>query len=319
MSDTNQHITVICPVYNEEQHIEKLLEFFVASAPQNKELLLIDGGSTDKTIAIIKKWADEHSNIKLFNNPDKYVPFALNIGIRNSSGNPIIRLDAHTLYSEDYFLKTLETFEKTKADIVGGPMRAIGKTTFQKAVAACTSSMFGIGNSDFHNEEKEGYVDSVYLGSWQRKAFDDVGLFDTQMKRNQDDEFHYRAKNKGKTIYLNPEIKSWYYPRNNLKKLFSQYFQYGLYKPLVIKKNISEVKLRHLVPSAFVFYLLSIPALTITINAFALLPLALYLLMGIYSSFKKPTSIRAFFYQLIIYPTLHISYGLGFLLGMLKI
>jgi len=316
MNNSGEHITVLCPVYNEEEHIEKVLDFFVKAQPHNKELLLIDGGSTDNTISIVKKWMSNHSNIRLLHNPQQYVPYALNLGIKNSTGNPIIRIDAHTHYSEDYFVQILKTFETTKADIVGGPMRAIGKTNFQKAVGICTSTGFGVGNSQFHDQEKEGYVDSVYLGSWQRKVFDDVGLFDTQMKRNQDDEFHYRAKSMGKRIYLNPQIKSWYYPRNSISKLFSQYFQYGLYKPLVIKKVSSEVKFRHLIPSLFVCYLLSIPLLQLIIGCIAIFPLILYLILNIYFSVKNAenSSIAAFNFS--VYPTLHISYGLGFIVGI---
>ena len=110
-------ITVICPTLNEEEHIEDVLNFFVNAKPDNKELIIVDGGSTDRTIQIIQKWTETYSNIKLMNNPFKYVPFALNLAIKNSTGDPIIRLDAHTKYSEDYFLKILEVFEQTQADI----------------------------------------------------------------------------------------------------------------------------------------------------------------------------------------------------------
>ena len=318
MNNTGEHITVLCPVYNEEEHIEKVLDFFVKAQPQNKELLVIDGGSTDKTVSIVEKWMSEHSTIRLLHNPQQYVPYALNMGIKNSTGNPIIRIDAHTLYNEDYFTQILKTFETTKADIVGGPMRAIGKTNFQKAVGICSSTSFGVGNSQFHDPEKEGYVDSVYLGSWQRKVFDEVGLFDTQMKRNQDDEFHYRAKSMGKRIYLNPQIKSWYYPRNSMSKLFSQYFQYGLYKPLVIKKVSSEVKLRHLIPSLFVSYLLFIPLLYLAIGYMAYSPLALYLIFDMFFSVKNTENVSIATLNSIVYPTMHISYGLGFIVGITK-
>ncbi len=212
-------ITVICPVYNEEKYITKVVEFFINAKPTEKELVIIDGGSTDKTLEIIKKYQATNLNIKLFNNPSKFVPFALNKALSETSGDPVIRLDAHTVYADDYFVKILETFSKSNADIVGGPMRAKGTTPFQKAVADATSTSFGIGDSSFHNEEHEGFVDSVYLGAWKRSIFKDVGMFDTDMIRNQDDEFHYRAKSLGKTIYLNPEIKSFYSPRSTFRSL----------------------------------------------------------------------------------------------------
>ena len=201
-------ITVICPVLNEEKHIQSIIDFFLKAQPEEKELFFVDGGSTDKTKLIIESVIREKPNIYLYNNNDKYVTFALNMAIKNSKGDPIIRLDAHTEYQLDYFEKILETFNKTGADIVGGPMRAIGKTSFQRSVAYCTSSFFGIGDSKIHDENYYGESDHVYLGAWKRNIFNEIDYFDEKLLRNQDDEFHYRAKSLGKKIFLNPDIKS---------------------------------------------------------------------------------------------------------------
>ncbi len=309
-------ITVLCPVFNEEKYIENVLRFFNESLPDNKELYIIDGNSTDGTKVIVEKWAKQNKSIQLLNNPHKYVPQALNLGLKASSGEIVVRLDAHTMYAENYFEKIIETFKTTGADIVGGPMNPIGESTIQKAIAFATSGWFGIGNSKFHDVNFSGFVDSVYLGAWKREIFKDVGYFDEQMMRNQDDEFHYRAKSKGKTIYLNSEIKSVYFPRSSYKALFKQYFQYGLYKPLVVKKIKSEVKLRHLIPLFFVLYLISlIAAIKFPI---LLLPLALYILIDIFSSFANNQKLVVKFASLLVYPVLHLSYGLGFLLGLFK-
>jgi glycosyltransferase involved in cell wall biosynthesis len=309
-------ITILCPTYNEVNYIENILHFFVDSLPENKELYIIDGGSTDGTTAIVEQWMKKHNTIHLLNNPHKYVPQALNLGLKASSGNIVVRLDAHTVYNKDYVEKIIETFNKTDADIVGGPMNAKGTTTIQKAIAYCTSNWFGIGNSKFHDVNFSGYVDSVYLGAWKRAIFNDVGYFDEQMMRNQDDEFHYRAKSKGKKIYLNAEIQSTYFPRSSFKALFKQYFQYGLYKPLVIKKIKSEVKLRHLVPLFFVLYLLSLVA--VVKFPFILIPLFLYLIIDLYKSFANKEESGVKLASLLVYPILHLSYGLGFLLGIFK-
>lgn len=311
-------LTVICPVYNEEAFIDNVIQFFLMAKPLEKELYIIDGMSTDRTRAIAQHYAAVHAGIHLLDNPERTVPFALNKAIKQSTGSPIVRLDAHTLYAADYFEKIIETFEKTDADIVGGPMRAVGKSDFQKAVAYATSTKFGVGDSEFHNENFEGYVDSVYLGAWKRKIFDAVGYFDERMKRNQDDEFHYRAKSFGKKIYLNPKIKSEYFPRNTLSKLFSQYFQYGLYKPLVLKKVKSAIKLRHLIPTFFVLYVLSlIPALYYA-GIISLLPILSYFALAILFALKSTGNFREKFYCLLVFPSLHISYGSGFILGLFK-
>ncbi len=314
-------VSIIIPCRNEERFIETVLNNILKQNYQQElmEIFIVDGNSTDKTAEIVNAFSISHKNFILLNNPNQTVPYALNLAISKCKGEIIVRLDAHSYYAVDYISKIVETFENTDADITGGPMRAEGKTTFQKSVAYCTSTKMGVGDSSFHDENAKGYVDSVYLGAWKRELFYDVGLFDVRMKRNQDDEFHYRAKSKGKKIYLNPEIRSIYYPRSNVKKLFIQYFQYGLYKPLVLKKVKSEMKLRHLIPAALVFYILSLFPLLITGIEIALLPLLLYLSLSMYFSINNNLSLKEKFNCLIIYPVLHISYGLGFIIGLSKI
>jgi glycosyltransferase involved in cell wall biosynthesis len=310
-------ISVVCPVFNEAQYIENILHFFVQNKFDNKELIVIDGGSADATVKIIEKWALQYPSITLLHNAKKYVPQALNLALKKTTGDIIIRLDAHTIYANDYIDKIIETFNITDADIVGGPMNPIGNTTIQKAIAFATCSSFGVGNSKFHDINYSGYVDSVYLGAWRKELFEDVGYFDEQMKRNQDDEFHYRAKSNGKKIYLSAAIKSSYYPRDSFSKLFKQYFQYGLYKPLVIKKVQSELKLRHLVPLAFVLYIVSLPLCFFSFVFIA--PLILYLFIDFIICFKVKNAIKIKMAMLLVFPILHISYGTGFLLGLFKI
>lgn len=311
-------ISVVCPVYNEEDYIENVLSFFVSAAPAGKELLIIDGGSADRTREIVKSWSERHPGIRLLDNPRKYVPFALNLAIPQCSGSVIVRLDAHTEYAPDYFTSILSAFEKSGADIVGGPMRAVGKTPFQKAVAYCTSTPFGVGDSSFHDEHAEGFVDTVYLGAWKASIFKTTGYFDEQMLRNQDDEFHYRAASKGYRIYLDPSIRSTYFPRNEPRRLFSQYFQYGLFKPLVLRKVKSGMRLRHLVPSAFVGYLLGIPPGIVFLGDYYLLPLALYMLLDLFYAISGRESLQGKTWRFLVYPMLHIAYGSGFLLGIGK-
>lgn len=310
-------ISVVCPVYNEEKYIEKLLLFYKYAKPADKEIFLIDGGSTDRTKEIIIQYATNDTSIRLLDNPNKFVPFALNTAIPRCRGEYIVRLDAHTLYAVDYFEKILLVFKESGADIVGGPMRAVGNSDFQKAVAYATSTPFGVGNSQFHFEDYKGFTDSVYLGAWKKEIFKSTGLFDEQMIRNQDDEFHYRAKSAGFKIYQSPAIVSHYFPRDTLKALARQYFEYGLYKPLVLSKIKSEIKLRHLIPLAFVLYVLSLPA-GLLFTQFYIIPLLVYGILLLGFSMLNRLSWISKINCLVIYPALHIAYGLGFIRGLLK-
>jgi glycosyltransferase involved in cell wall biosynthesis len=318
-------LSVVCPVLNEEHFIESVLKFFLSAEPVEKELYIIDGGSTDKTTSIIQQYAQNHNNIHLLNNPEKYVAYALNKAIPLCKGDYIVRLDAHTHYDPTYFQEIVKTFVKTKASIVGGPMRVVGVTPAQKAIAHATSTPFGIGNSDFHFDTIEGETDSVYLGAWKKSIFERTGLFDVKFVRNQDDEFHYRAKSLGFKIWLSPEIKSHYYPRNSISKLWSQYFQYGLFKPLVLSKIKSAVRLRHLIPSVFFINMLLVPLVVMASYTYSnlfligLLPLLIYLLLDLYYAAKCKQGVYTGTISLIVFPILHMSYGVGFLIGMLKL
>jgi len=309
-------ISVIIPVKNEEAGIGTLLEFLMNALPYDKEVILMDGRSTDRTREIIAEFTARNPKIRMIDNPHGFVPFALNAAIQSSIADYIIRLDAHTEYAPDYFLKVLETFEKSGAEIVGGPMRAIGKTDLQKSIAYCTSTPFGVGDSSFHDENAEGFVDSVYLGAWRKSIFPIVGLFDEEMLRNQDDEFHYRANSKGMKIYLNPEIRSLYYPRSTYSSLFKQYFQYGLFKPLVLKKVKSGIRIRHLVPACFFLYCLALPFAYYLLNWLVLIPLFLYLLLDLKFASNAPGNLKVKLHSLLVYPTLHFSYGYGFIAGL---
>jgi len=311
-------ISVICPVYNESDNIEKILDFFINAKPDDKELIIIDGGSTDGTREVVLSWSRCYDNIILLNNPKKYVPFGLNLAIKLSKGNPIVRLDGHSNYSPDYFEKILETFDKSGADVVGGPMNAVGKTVVQKAIAYATSTIFGTGNSKIHNINFEGYSDHVYLGAWYKEIFEELGNFDERLKVNHDDDFSYRARSKGKKIFLNPEIKSYYFPRSTLIDLLKQYFLYGFEKPMVSKNVISELKFRHIIPPLFSIYFLCLPFYFLYPILF--IPLLSYLFLNIYFSLiKSKQKLSTRFLTLVVYPIIHISYGLGYILGIKNI
>lgn len=312
-------ITIVCPVYNESKYIRNVLDFCIKALPENKEVIFIDGASTDDTCSIIQQYTNTYPHIRLLHNEKRIVPFALNKAIAEAKGDVIIRLDAHTDYSPDYFEKVIETFNTTGADIVGGPMRIAKGNAVQDAIGYATSTFFGVGNSSFHFEDFEGFTNTVYLGAWKKEIFKTTGMFDELLKRNQDDEFHYRAKSLGLKIYQSPHIKLYYYPRSTFAKLFTQYYQYGLYKPIVLKKIKSGFSIRHLIPAMFVLYLLSIPFLMIVNPIFAFIPLALYALINLVFSFGSKKGFMQCLRIACSYFILHVSYGLGFLLGLEKI
>ena len=309
-------LSVICPVLNGEKYItDNILTFFINSKIQEKELLIIDGGSNDRTIEIVTDWCQKYSNIKLIHNPHKYVPYALNIGIKESNGQFISRLDVHTVYPKNYFEKCIELSKTINADNIGGTIISCGVSICGKAIAHSMSSLFGVGNSTPRIKDYDGYVDSIAFGFWDKQVFDKYGFFDETLIKNQDEDHNYLIIENGGKVYQSSKIKTYYFVREKIIDFIKQMFYYGFYKPLVLVKNISRIKIRHIIPSLFSVYIFT---LFFNLNPFWLIPLYSYLLLNILFSIINTENILTKIICIIIFPIMHLSYGIGFILGLIN-
>ena len=180
------------------------------------------------------------------------------------------------------------------------------------------SSQFGVGDSEFRTTKKRAYVQTVAMAIYKRSVFQKIGLLDEDLIRNQDDEFHYRMNANGFRILMDPMMEATYYVRDDFKSLWTQYFNYGLYKPLVFKKVKSQLRIRHLVPSLFVIYIISLLPLLLFTKLF-IIPLLVYLILATFFSVKISKTIKDFVYAFAAFIILHLSYGIGMIMGTKKI
>lgn len=303
-------VSIIIPTLNEEKYIEDLIINLVDANDCSVELFICDAGSTDKTRQIVNNLRKE--NVFLLDNPRKYVSFAFNDTFPKTKGKYVALLGAHANYPPHYFDYAIEHLN-TECDVVGGPLIQLGKNASGNAIACAMSSKFGVGGTAFRTERKKMFVDSVAFAVYKREIFAKIGLLDEELVRNQDDELHYRMNANNFKILMVPEMECSYFVRDSLTKLFKQYYQYGYYKPLVFAKVKSGLRMRHLIPSLFVSYLILIPFL-IFLNTIFLLPIILYLILAILFGVKSNASNKLMVVSAFM--TLHISYGLGFLLGL---
>ena len=249
-------VSIICPVLNGSKYIEKnIINFFVNSGLENKELIIVDGGSKDNTKSIILNYIEKYPNIHLIHNPYKYVPHALNMAIKQSRGKYIARLDVHTEYPENYLDKCIELLKSTKASNVGGTLVSLGYSRRGKAISYCMSSIFGVGNSIPRIKKYDGFVDAIAFGFWEKSSFKKYGLFNELLIKNQDEEHNFRIKEMGGKIYQSSSLLTKYYVREKIIQLIYQMYNYGRFKPLVLMQNINRIRLRHLIPSFFTLYL----------------------------------------------------------------
>jgi glycosyltransferase involved in cell wall biosynthesis len=317
-------VSVIIPVLNEERFLKQSVQAILNQNYSGQlEIILALGPSKDQTNIIAQELAKDQ-RIKLVENPSGRTASALNNAIKNSNFDIIVRLDGHAIVDSSYIKNAVNTLLESGADNVGGLMKAEGTNAFEKSVAAAMTSKFGVGNAPFHVGGKSGEVDTVYLGTFRKSALERVGYFDESFIRAQDWEMNYRIRKTGGKIWFNPDLVVSYRPRKNILQLAKQYFEYGQWRKQVTKTYPETVSMRYLAPpvtvsgliAGFVMVLFS-KILDINWLQIGWLAPLVYLtvILLAFLSIGSKIGLLSRLYLLLVLPTMHLSWGVGFLKG----
>lgn len=316
-------LSVIVPIYNEERYITKCIESILEQdyPKTDLEVLFVDGMSTDRTREIVEEYAKKYSYIKLLDNPEKIVPCAMNIGIKESKGQLVMRLDGHALFPSNYFSDIVEWHSKLpEAWNIGGvcDTKVVNSNNVSEAIALVMSDKFGVGNSIFRTGSEKEFllVDTVPFGCFKSSVFDKVGLYNEKLVRVQDIEFNKRIKKAGGLIYMIPSIHCTYIPRDNYKAFYKNRYLTGYWviKTCFLTQTVNNLGLRHFIPSCFVVSLFLPLLLGLFWWPFFLISAAVILLycgcMLVRSvQIKTPkTTVWSLFKA---FCCIHFSYGLG--------
>lgn len=315
-------VSIVIPCRNEKKYISQCLDSFINQEyPKDLyEILVCDGFSDDGTRDIVKEYSSKYKNIKLLDNEGISAPKGMNLGIKYSKADAVIIFGAHAYADKNFIKNNVEALKNPKVGCSGGPIKTISENEIGKAIALAMSSPFGVGNALFRFASEDMYVDTVAFGAYRREVLDEVGYFDEELVRNQDDELNFRIHKGGYKILLSHKVKSVYYSRGSLRKLWKQYYQYGFWKVRVMQKHGKAASLRHLVPITFV--LTNILGMILgmflkPILALWVIEVIMYILLNIIFTVKigkkEPSLMK---YIPGIFPILHTSYGLGFLNGI---
>jgi glycosyltransferase involved in cell wall biosynthesis len=320
-------VSIIIPCRNEAGYIERCLDSILAGEypVDHLQILVADGRSTDGTRQILENYTRRHPAVLLLDNPQGTTPAGLNAAIRAASGTIVIRMDAHVLYPADYIRRLVDALHESGADNVGGVLETLpaDDTPIARAIALGMSHRFGVGNAHFRvgaAERRE--VDTVPFGCFRRDIFNRVGLFDEELIRNQDDEFNFRLIARGGRVLLLPDVSCRYFARPSLRQLSRMYYQYGYFKPLVARKIGRVMTVRQLIPALLVATLTILSLLGLrwpAAGAGLALVLASYAtgILSCAAGAVKDHGMRCGIALLAVFPVLHFSYGIGFLLGVL--
>jgi succinoglycan biosynthesis protein ExoA len=322
-------ISVLTPVLNEEDHIREAAASMLAQRfAGTVEFIFIEGASDDRTLEILRELQQTDPRIRILENPQRSTPVGLNIGLAAAEGRFIARMDAHTLYPEDYLARGVERLRRGDVSHVSGPQLPRGNGKWSRRVAMALATPLGRGGARFRTEsEGEIEVDSGFTGVWPRAVLNAQGGWAEDWHNDQDSELAARIREAGGRIVCLPEMAAEYIPRNSLRGLARQYWRYGYYRAKTSNAHPESMRRSHVLA----------PSLALSLS-FAVLPLGglrwmargviglwcvVVLAVALSESWRdssaelaaSPVDVAAL---PAVFAAMHLAWGFGFLVGCLR-
>lgn len=315
--------SVILVALNEANFIVKCISSIEKQFANNKhwELILVDSGSTDKTIQLASDYLIEKKiQWRILNNKKKRMVYGWNLGIISSKGKYLIRPDAHSELSHNYILKAIEVLKNSPSDVasVGGILFTKSNNFVTDVIKNVLESYVGVGSS-FRTTSHSGFVDSNVYAVYKKEIFKKVGLFDESLIRHEDNDMHSRIIKHGFKLLQNSEMKCYYYSRNSISKFLKQMLENGYYS----FQKFNSLGFRHLAPISFVLGLFFgglISYYSVFFKIIFLISVIFYFLLifinmlYIVMSKKKLSPILSF----VLIPIVHFVYGFAGIFGFIN-
>ncbi len=327
-------VSVVIPMRNERGSIEANLRALAANdLPREKfEVIVVDGMSEDGSAELAESLVRELGNGRVLKNPKRTTPVALNMGVEAARGDIVIILGAHSAVFPDFLSKNLEALERTGADCVGGTLiHASSGTLLANVINVAQNCPFGSGGAGFRYSDKPGYVNTVPFGAYRREVFERIGGFDEALHKGQDAEFNFRMVESGLKIYYSPEIKTYYFSRSSLRRLFKQFLAMGWSKVFIFQLHPRLLKAYYYLPLLFAIAVIAAAVrlfLASSAESFVYLGaasayIALSVVFGLAFARRKGIKLQSRAGAAALFPLcfflMHFGYGLGIIKGLFQL
>ncbi len=323
-------VSVILPVFNEEKIILRTINSLLIQECTGFEIeiLVLDGLSTDKTKKIVKSILQEDKRVRYLLNEKRKTPYAFNLGLKEATGNYVAILGAHCEYRKDYLAVCLQELKDEKAAGCSG--RVFSKSacdTFEsQASAYIFGNKFGVSGNSFRTQP-EGFVDTIPYPIFVKKILLDLGGYNTELSRNQDNDMNYRIRAAGHKLYCTYKTFCVYFPKSTLREAYKYAHTNGFWNAESLRESKKSMSLRHFIPFLFVLYLIFwmlmsglfiLNILSSFLYIILSVPLLVYLLLTVIYAFpfiKKSDSLKSIWMPIYFF-RFHISYGMGTFKGL---
>ena len=317
------------PCYNEQRTIRSLLDsIYHQSYPRkNIEVIIADGLSTDQTRQEIQEFSLENKDlvVRVIENLKRSIPSGLNQALDAAGGHYIVRLDAHSVPAEDYVARSVAALENGLGDNVGGlwDIQPASDTWQARSIARAAAHPLGVGDARYRVGGKAQEVDTVPFGAFQRSLIERIGKFDETLLTNEDYEFNTRIRRAGGKIWFDPEIKSTYIARQNLRDLARQYWRYGFWKMKMLRRFPESFRWRQLAG----LFVISFPVLALLgiwfywarwLLSFEIVVYLLALIVVGLQLAIRDRDLTLFWGVPLAIATMHFSWGTAFIWSMIS-
>lgn len=315
-------VSVLVPVLNEASIIEESAKAMLSQTFDGEiEYLFLDGGSADDTRQILERLAESEPRIRVLENPARLQSPGLNIGLAESRGDFVARMDAHSYYPPDYIAQGVDRLRAGGVAWVGGPQLPLGVGKWSERIALAMQSRLGIGGAVFRRPlTEEIETDTAFTGVWRRETLEELGGWDEEAITNEDGELAARIRAQGGRIVCVPGMAAECITRDSLPALAKQYYRYGRGRVRTLRLHPETMRASHVLPPALALTALGAlagPRLTVRP---ARLGLAAYLgalaLEG--SRVSRGDGGEEGRFAPLVLATMHVSWGAGFLAGCAK-
>lgn len=275
-------VTIVMPALNEARHIAgAIASVLPPEGALDWELLVLDGGSSDRTCDIVREFASREPRIKLVRNDRRIQSAAVNTASEACDPRTeiLVRADCHAAYPPNFVARCADALRKTGSASVVVPMLAVGSRPLQRAIAAAQNSPLGNGGSAHRVTGISGYVEHGHHAAFDRAIFRSLGGYDERAPYNEDAEYDARLVASGRRIYLDGSLTISYFPRTSFRALARQYFNHGWGRANTLLKHGKAPRLRQILP---VLMLLTVVGSLLSLpfaGAIAALPIAVYVLV----------------------------------------
>jgi succinoglycan biosynthesis protein ExoA len=310
-------LVVVVPAVNEERYIEACLRSLLAQSGAGAfQILVMDGGSTDRTVSIVRQLEAQEPRVRLVDNSRRLQAAAINLAAKVAavSARVIVRADAHACYPNTFVAACATALVATGATSVVVPMRTVGRTGFQRAVAAVQNSRVGNGGSLHRVGGVSGFVDHGHHAAFHREFFCALGGYDETFSHNEDAEYDFRARRAGGAIWLCADAPVTYFPRADPWRLARQYFNHGRGRARMLRRHGLHPRPRQAAP------LLALLGTAGALAAAPVAPAALAIPMAYFAAclgWSAWAAVRmrdsALLAAAIAAPIMHLSWAAGFI------